>query len=53
MVKAFTASILSLIFSSDHNTFIFEKKHSLGALDPSNAKQKVIRRLVLTAFMFL
>jgi hypothetical protein len=52
MVKAFTVSILSMFFSSDHNAFIIEQIHSIGALDPGSAKQKLIRHLMLTAFMF-
>jgi hypothetical protein len=52
MFKDFTASILSLFsFSSEYNAFITEKTRSIGALDPGNAKQNLIRHLMLTAFM--
>jgi hypothetical protein len=51
MVKAFTVSVLSF-YSSAHNAFIIEKTRSVGALNPGSAKQKLIRRFLLTAFMF-
>jgi hypothetical protein len=51
MVKALAVFILSMFFSSDHYKLITEKTCSIGALDPGNGKQKLIRYLMLTAFI--